>query len=354
VVDIGAVEMRPLVVTSAADPGDGTCDASCTLRDALLAANADGSGADDIQFADSPFASAAQPTNLTAALPNITSSLTLIDTGADRLTLRRDTGGDYGVLAVNPGVTVFMSGLTIANGKNGFGGRIANFGDLTLFQCAVRDNTATSNAGGIQNNGILTVIASTISGNTANFAGGLMNYQPGVASVINSTISGNTANASYGGVQNVNFGGIAPTLALLNATIVNKHGGVASGIATVDQGAPATTTFENSIIAKNTLPNLGAVGAGAVMASRSGNLISDSGSGLAYEYDLINTDPMLSILGYFGGPTQTHIPLPGSPAIGIDCFDLPSTDQRGTPRAYPSSAGAVERQDDEIFRYGFE
>jgi CSLREA domain-containing protein len=126
VVDIGAVEMRPLVVTSAADPGDGTCDASCTLRDALLAANADGSGADDIQFADSPFASAAQTINLTAALPNITSSLTLIGTGADRLTLRRDTGGDYGVLAVNPGVTVFMSGLTIANGKNGFGGGIAN------------------------------------------------------------------------------------------------------------------------------------------------------------------------------------------------------------------------------------
>ncbi len=354
VVDIGAVEMRPLVVTSAADPGDGTCDASCTLRDALLAANADGSGSDDIQFADSPFAETAQTINLTGALPNITSNLTLLGPGADRLTLRRDTGGDYDVVVVNPGVTVFMSGLTVANGKTGFGGGIANFGGLTLLQCTVRDNTATSNAGGIQSNGILTVVASTISGNTATFAGGLMNYQPGIATVTNSTISGNTATASFGGVENINFGGIAPVMTLLNTTIVNNHGGVAGGVATIDQGGLATTTFENSIIANNTLPNFGAVGANAVMTSGSGNVISDDGSGFAYEYDLSNTQPMLSILGYFGGPTQTHIPLPGSPAIGIDYFDLPSTDQRGMPRSSPGSAGAVERQDDEIFRYGFE
>jgi CSLREA domain-containing protein len=356
VVDIGAVEMRPLVVTSTADPGDGVCDASCTLRDALLAANADGAGTDDIQFADSPFAEGAQTINLTAALPNITSNLTVVGPGANWLTLRRDTGGDYGVLVVNPGVTVFMSGVTVANGKTGFGGGINNFGSLTLLQCAVRGNTATTNAGGIQNNGILALIESTISGNSANYDGALLNYQPGTATVINSTISGNTATVNFGGIANTNFGGVVPNLALFNTTIVNNHGGVAGGIATVDQGGVAITTFENSIIANNSLPNFGASGVNAFMTSLSGNVISDSGSGFAYEYDLANTQPMLSVLGYFGGPTQTHIPLPGSPAIGIDYFDLPSTDQRGLPRANPGSAGSVERQfdEDEIFSTGFE
>lgn len=35
-------------VSSTADPGDGTCDASCTLRDAILAANANGSAETDL------------------------------------------------------------------------------------------------------------------------------------------------------------------------------------------------------------------------------------------------------------------------------------------------------------------
>jgi hypothetical protein len=56
---------------------------------------------------------------------------------------------------------------------------------------------------------------------------------------------------------------------------------------------------------------------------------------------------MLAPLGNYGGPTQTHIPLPGSPAIdhGIDA-DCPPTDQRGRPRLVSSACDveAVERQ----------
>jgi len=58
---------------------------------------------------------------------------------------------------------------------------------------------------------------------------------------------------------------------------------------------------------------------------------------------------VLAALGYYGGPTQTMIPLPGSPAI---CFITPSAatgnDQRGLPRVTPYSgtncqdAGAVQ------------
>ena len=56
---------------------------------------------------------------------------------------------------------------------------------------------------------------------------------------------------------------------------------------------------------------------------------------------------MLSPLGNYGGPTQTHIPLAGSPAIdhgnNADCLDV---DQRGQHRPVNGTCdvGAVERQ----------
>jgi CSLREA domain-containing protein len=46
----GLVHAATYMVTSSGDSGDGTCDATCTLRDAVAAANAN-SGADTIMFA---------------------------------------------------------------------------------------------------------------------------------------------------------------------------------------------------------------------------------------------------------------------------------------------------------------
>jgi hypothetical protein len=55
----------------------------------------------------------------------------------------------------------------------------------------------------------------------------------------------------------------------------------------------------------------------------------------------------LAPLGNYGGPSLTHIPLPGSPALdnGTDT-GCPSTDQRGKPRpvGLACDVGAVERQ----------
>ena len=60
-------------------------------------------------------------------------------------------------------------------------------------------------------------------------------------------------------------------------------------------------------------------------------------------------DPFLSALGDHGGPFQTHVPLPGSPALRL----LPMTgevilDARGElRRAHNSDSGAVERRQDD-------
>jgi hypothetical protein len=69
--------------------------------------------------------------------------------------------------------------------------------------------------------------------------------------------------------------------------------------------------------------------------------------------------PNLGSLGNYGGPTQTKIANPGSPAIdAASCANAPATDQRGVTRPQGASCdiGAVERKaiEDTIFLEGFE
>src|SRR5262245_6943601 len=68
--------------------------------------------------------------NLTRALPNPTRSVSIEGPGANLLTVRRDTGGNYRIFTVMAGVTVGISGLTIANGSSSSsdGGGISNAG----------------------------------------------------------------------------------------------------------------------------------------------------------------------------------------------------------------------------------
>ncbi len=83
------------------------------------------------------------------------------------------------------------------------------------------------------------------------------------------------------------------------------------------------------------------------------NIVSDASGGLTGTGDLNNTNPLLAALASNGGPTQTHAPLPGSPAINgvpvANCTDangIPiTTDQRGIarPQGVACDIGSVER-----------
>src|SRR5262249_54063287 len=53
--------------------------------------------------------------NLAGALPDLTHGVNIEGPGADFMTVRRDTGGDYRIVTVASGATVLISGLTIAN-----------------------------------------------------------------------------------------------------------------------------------------------------------------------------------------------------------------------------------------------
>jgi hypothetical protein len=113
-------------------------------------------------------------------------------------------------------------------GINGTGGGIYNntSGILTLINSTVSGNTVTGSnvqgGGGIYNGGKLTLSNSTVSGNTVTgingTGGGIYNGQ-GELTLNNSTISGNTA-TDGGGIYY--FGGLLSTLTLTNSTITGN------------------------------------------------------------------------------------------------------------------------------------
>jgi len=166
------------------------------------------------------------------------------------------------VFTVNSGITVSLANLTVANGHATGAGGIDNNGNLTVTNSTITGNTTNGDGGGIYNIGKLSIIGSTISNNTATDyfgGGGISNTNSGTASVVNSTFTGNNApngdggaifiysstvtvvnstfsaniaggNNSSGGFSNV-FGG---TLNLVNTLVVNNSPRDVSGTDNTD------------------------------------------------------------------------------------------------------------------------
>src|SRR4030095_8631407 len=140
----------------------------------------------------------------------------------------------------------------------------------------------------------VSVVNSTISGNSAEIDGGGVSVAlPGGGTIVNSTISGNSAGSNGGGISN------GALMEITNSTISNNSAGSGGGI---------YNSFRLEIA--NTIFNAGASGenifnSGGTVTSHGYNLSSDDGGGyLTGPSDQINTDPMLGPLQDNGGPTE--------------------------------------------------
>ena len=247
-------------VTKLADTNDGICDADCSLREAIAVA----ASGDTVTFT----AGLTGTITLTLGQLTIDKDLTIEGPGAGQLAVSGNNTSR--VLQINSGKTVYLSGLTIANGSipsNAYGSGIYNNGTLTLTNIIISGNTA-SNAygGGIYNNGTVTLANTTISSNTASNSGGITNN--GTLTVTNSTISGNSSYWGGGGISN------SGTVTLTNSTISgnttsNYHGG---GI----YNNAGTMTLSNTTISNNTAHDGGGGiwNSGTVTATN--NAISDN------------------------------------------------------------------------------
>ncbi|MFQ5514287.1 MAG: CSLREA domain-containing protein, partial [Myxococcota bacterium] len=192
------------VVTKTADTNDGLCDADCSLREAVLAANAS-PGADGIEIPAGLYvltrSGALEDAADTGDL-DLTGPTTLTGAGA-ALSIVDGAGSDRLIDVINADVAV--TGLTLRNGSalGDSGGAIAVAGGaLTLDGVALEDSFADLFGGGVAAEAAgLTVVNSTLSGNTAaSFGGGL--YHKGFTRPLelrSSTLSGNGA-ARGGGI----------------------------------------------------------------------------------------------------------------------------------------------------------
>jgi CSLREA domain-containing protein len=170
-----------IAVNSTADTATAG-DGQCTLREAILNANADadttggdctaGSGADTIGF------NVSGTIALASALPDIAGDLTLSGPGAGQLTISGN--GSMRVLRVlSNAVQLFLNSLTIANGSAGQGAGIFNRGILRISDSAFVGNIATQAGGAIFNQGAyMTVTNTTFSGNNGGTFGGGIDDQP--------------------------------------------------------------------------------------------------------------------------------------------------------------------------------
>src|SRR5262249_5274344 len=148
-------------------------------------------------------------------LPDLASDIDIQGPGASALTVRRNIGGAYRIFKVSLGAVVSITGLTISNGSELFGGGIYNLGNLTLTQTSVTSNDAVE-GGGIYSVGMLTLNGSSVESNTGALYGGGI-YNGGTLVVNNSTIAHNAVEgvSAWGGGIRSDNGSVAITSSVI-------------------------------------------------------------------------------------------------------------------------------------------
>ena len=239
------------------------------------------------------------------------------------------------------------------------GGGIRSYANLTLNQVVIEDNTLdcgpeycaySSYGGGIYSGGgSLDILDSTIQRNSSPAASAIYttsapatlkhatvrdNYATGSGTIynddtlfiLNSTIVGNTSEGSAG-IRN--YG----TLSIVSSTLAN------SGMAANIEHSYGSVTIQDSIL--YAVPDLAGISYNCFLSSTElawysfgYNIFSDDTCPATGTGDLIDTDPLLGELGWWGGPTMTLPLLYGSPAI----------DHRGDVCRYMTGAPLLEDQ----------
>lgn len=415
--NVEPLEIRSLLsaitVTSLED--NTLADGLVTLREAIQAANTDssvdgstaGNGADTIVFDASLFSGGAQVLRLNGTELTVVSELSLVGPGAGLLTINGDTdsngAGNSRLFKVTDGnsetsLSVSISGLTLTHGVADFqldgsdviggggaifnaenltvasshitgnsapnvldgsyetrlaGGGIQSRGSLSIVESTISGNSATGSGGGIDAGGQLLVLGSTISNNSAAYSGGAIATNgyatlaiadstisgnqaggsggglalEGITNIHQSTISGNAAQHGGGGISFFGSSTDTASLVVAQSTITGNvvgAAGVAGGVgASSSYGDSYQFTLKNSIVAGNSKGGAAADIAGTATPGVSRhNLIGDSGSagGLTNGTDgnivgVSVATVLNATLANNGGPTFTHALLAGSPAI---------------------------------------
>jgi CSLREA domain-containing protein len=373
---------RVHAVTTTADLVSGACGATCSLRDAIAASN------------QQPGAVLVPPGTYALVLDGIgengnlrgdldvRAGMGIHAVGAGEVVL--DGGNTDRLLHIDPtdtgAHTVAISGLVLRNGNSGFGDGGAVYNEASsasplpthdyvdLARVALENNRSNLNGGGARLNGIAAISDSRISGNTAGSSGGGLSFAGPVAQLLRwrvarSTLSGNTSTSAGagggGGLHTITLTGSLEA-STVSGNFAQFQGG---GVLVTQQGS---LSIADSTIADNMSGNSGGgLRHEAVSVSVSNSVLArnEFGNGMfSFTQDCGTPLPAPPFIGAFvtsetdcgftsatgvvvvvstllgsladnGGPTKTHMPLPGSPLIdsgpATACL---ATDQRGVAR----------------------
>ena len=232
------------------------------------------------------------------------------------------------------------------------GAGVANIGALRLQRVAISGNHADYGAGVFNYPAsFLTISDSVVNGNSGLEAAGIRFDSGGmvVNTTIagNTAVSRPDRPGTESGFgAGIDARGATPsTLTIVNSTIAGNSASKGGAGINVAQGYPPFIIgipLAQSVLLRNTIVAGNSATAGSAdcdsrgivrFRSRGHNLASDRTCPFRLPGDLPGTNPRLGPLASNGGPTDTLALLPGSPAINTGgSAGCPATDQRGVPR----------------------
>ncbi len=381
-------------VTVTADGADGSCDAHCSLREAVIAAN-ESPGADVINLPQGVFALTVTGADEDACRTgdlDITEQVsitgagwgaTVLDgLGADRVFDVRTGAGPVQIASltirggsVNEGSAVrsmlethlhLAAVSCVGNHSSVQGGAVRARGPLVLADCVFAANTAGSLGGAVMAEGSLEIVRTTFNGNRSVYGGGAVltnvdttvtiddsvfmanigGYGGGVdidrseITFTNVTFTGNASAIGAGGAISANRG----SMTIRNCTLSDNAG--SGNVATELYGTNNPEfVIENSIVSGPGRYPLCA----APILSNGHNFTIDQSCGLNHATDIAGSKPGLRRLRDNTGSTWTLALLAGSPAIDAGGGQFAATDQRGVARPVGPAPdiGAYEAGGDE-------
>ena len=219
-VPVAAAQATVFPVDTTADTNDGSCgppSGNCSLREAVLAANA--AGSDDsitVPTSGTPYALTITGADEEAAatgdldiLPN-TGTLSISGDGLGTVFIDGNDTDRIFDLRANPVVgspdaNLSLSGLVLTDGSVvASGGAIrSDEGTLNLNSTALASNLSTGEGGAIYNDdGVVTVSGGIITDNTGSQGGAVANDLDGTLSIFGSGLSGNQSTGNGGTIHN--------------------------------------------------------------------------------------------------------------------------------------------------------
>ncbi len=275
------------------------------------------------------------------------------------VTIRDGNASNGAGIAVNSDARLDLSQSVLRNNTaSSAGGAIQGDSDstITLTQVDILNNAAQLGGGVYVYRGTLTAVDTSFDGNSASKWGGGLYNDRSDANLTRVTVSNNTASLDGAGLY---VGGSSGTLSVVNSTLSGNTATGVGGALYADRaititastiafnsassgggmylGSQGSASLGSSIVAGNTGGN-----SNKTLTSLGYNLDSGSSLGLNQGSDRSNTDPLLAALANNGGYTRTHALLDGSAALDTGNPSAPATDQRGVARFLQADIGAYE------------